>query len=98
MGICRGEIAMAKIQHVLCPQLLPITGNECQNGIIKTLMQRIHLHHKRWTDLTPRGVAIGEVDQHHLTPRRIFMVVAADRVRYRRPSRDHPTLRVSPLE
>ena len=46
---------------------MPTTGNERQNGIVETLIQRIRLHNKRWTDLTPRVVTIGEVDQHHLT-------------------------------
>ena len=46
---------------------MPTTGNECQNGIVEALIPRIRLHHKRWTNLTPRVVALGEVDQHHLT-------------------------------
>jgi hypothetical protein len=41
---------------------MPTTGNKRQNGIVETLIQRIRLHHKRRTDLTPRGVAIREVD------------------------------------
>ena len=65
LPLCRGNVN----DQLCCSSnsAMPTTGNERQNSIVEALILRIRLHHKRWTDLTPCVIAVGKVDQPHLT-------------------------------